>query len=345
MEYRNLGRTGVKVSPLILGSDNFGDATPADEASRIINRALDAGINFIDTGDIYADGMSQKIIGKTLKENKRRDQVIIATKVDHGRRKRGTSLDVFVPDKVPNEHGHSRLNIIRACENSLRSLQTDHIDLYQLHRQSPDMAMEEILSALSDLVRQGKIRYIGCSTHPAWAVLEAILLSELKGYVRLVSEQPPYNLLDRRIENELIPMAQKHGLGIIPWGPMAMGVLAGRYKDAKNYPSDSRAAMRGSFYAKRVNEKGIEVGRAFAKIAEDAGIPAYQLAVLWAKDQPGVTAPIIGTRTVKQLENLIPVLDMALPDDVREACDVLVPPGSAVANFHNTAYWMKMQLM
>lgn len=206
------------------------------------------------------------------------------------------------------------------------------------------MAIDETLRALTDLVQQGKVRYIGCSTHPAWAVVEAIMMSEMKNFVRFVSEQPPYNLLDRRIENELIPMAQKHELAIIPWGPMAMGVLAGRYKDAKNYPTDSRAAMRGSFYAQRVNERGIEVGRKFTKIADDAGIPAYQLAVLWVKDQPGVTAPIIGTRTVKQLENLIPVMEMTLPNDVRAACDELVPPGSAVANFHNTAYWMKAKI-
>jgi aryl-alcohol dehydrogenase-like predicted oxidoreductase len=345
MEYRILGRTGVKISPVCLGSDNFGDATPAEEASKIINRALDAGINLIDTGDVYAEGESERIIGRTLKDNKRRHQVLLATKVDHGRRKRGVSLDTYKPAYGPNDHGASRLNIIRACEISLNRLQTDYIDLYQIHRQSPEIPIDETLSALTDLIRQGKVRYIGCTTHPAWAVMEAILVSELRGYARYVTEQPPYNLLDRRIENELIPLAKKYGLGIITWGAMAMGILAGRYADAKNYPADSRAAKRGGFYAARVTERGIRVGREFMKVAEKAGIPPAQLAVLWCKDQPGIMAPLIGARTLEQLELVLPVIDMSLDDEIRTACDQLVPPGSCVANFHNTAYWMKMQVM
>jgi aryl-alcohol dehydrogenase-like predicted oxidoreductase len=343
MRYRVLGRTGVKISPLCLGTDNFGDATPAKEASKIINRALDAGINFIDTGDVYAEGESEQIIGQTLKDRNCRHQVIIATKVDHGRRKRSVSLDEFTPVYGPNDHGATRLNIIRACEISLKRLQTDYIDLYQIHRQSPDIPIDETLSALNDLVRQGKVRYIGCTTHPAWAVMEAILVSELKGYVRYVTEQPPYNLLDRRIENELLPMAQKYGLGIITWGAMAMGILAGRYTNAKNFPKDSRAAKRGGFYAARVTERGIQVGAQFVKLAEKASIPPARLAVLWCKDQPGISAPLIGTRTLDQLEHVLPVLEMSLDDEIRAACDLLVPPGSFVANFHNTAYWMKMQ--
>jgi len=344
VEYRTLGRTGIRIAPLCLGSDNFGDATPPEEAVKIINRALDVGINLIDTGDVYAEGESERIIGETIKNRKCRHQVLIATKVDHGRRKRGVSLDEFTPTYGTNDHGASRLNIIKSCEISLKRLQTDYLDLYQIHRQSPEIAIEETLGALSDLVRQGKVRYIGCTTHPSWAVMEAILVSELKGYVRYATEQPPYNLLDRRIENELLPMAEKYGLGIITWGAMAMGVLAGKYKDARNFPKDSRAAKRGSFYARRVTERGIAVGKEFIKIAEKAGIPPAQLAVLWCKDQPGVTAPLLGTRTLEQLEHVLPVLEMSLSDEVREACDQLVPPGSVVANFHNTAYWMKMQV-
>jgi aryl-alcohol dehydrogenase-like predicted oxidoreductase len=345
MEYRALGRTGVRVSPIGLGTDNFGDATRAEEATRIINRALDAGVNLIDTGDVYCEGESERIIGRTLNENRKRQRVLIATKVDHGRRRIGVSLDEFQPAYGPNDHGHSRLNIIRACENSLRRLQTDYIDLYQLHRHSPSIPIDETLRALDDLVTQGKIRYIGCSTHPAWAVMEAIMVSELKNYVRFATEQPPYNLLDRRIENELIPLAQRHGIGLITWGPLAMGMLAGRYKSVKDYPKGSRAERRGGFYAKRLSTRGIEVGIEFMKLAEKAGMAAAQLALLWCKDQAGITAPLIGTRTIEHLEVLLPVMEMSLTDDMRAACDELVPPGSFVANFHNTSYWNKARVL
>ncbi len=343
MEYRPLGRTGVQVSSLCLGTDNFADPTPEDEAARILNMALDAGINVVDTGDVYADGEGEKIIGRAIKANGRRHQTIIATKVDHGRRRPGYSVDdpaLF----APNDHGHSRLNIIRACENSLKRLQTDYIDLYQIHRPSPDIPWEEQLGALTDLVRQGKVRYIGCSTHAPWTVMDAIMVSELKGYARFVSEQPPYNLLDRRIENELVPLCQKHGLGLITWAPMAMGVLAGRYKSATEYPDGSRAALRGGFYADRVTQRGVEVGAEFTKIAQGLNLTPAQLSILWVKDQPGIAAPLIGPRTVEQLESLIPVKDMKLDDETRAACDALVPPGSVVADFHNTADWMKMQV-
>ena len=343
MDYRVLGRTGVNVSCLCFGTDNFADPTPEEEAARILNRALDAGINLIDTGDTYADGEGEKIIGRALAARGRRDQVLIATKVDHGRRREGYSIDD--PSLFgPNDHGHSRLNIIRACENSLRRLQTDYIDLYQVHRPSPDIPIDETLGALSDLVRQGKVRYIGCSTHPAWAVMEAIMMSELKGYARYISEQPPYNLLDRRIENELIPMCQAHGVGLITWAPMAMGVLAGRYKSAEKHPDGSRAALRGGFYADRVTRRGVELAQDFSRLAGEADLSAAQLAILWVKDQPGITAPLIGPRTLAHLEDLLPVCDMKLDESLRAACDDLVPPGSAVANFHNTADWMKMKI-
>jgi len=321
------------------------DPTPANESAEILNKAIDAGINFIDTGDVYADGEGERIIGKTLKESGRRHQVIIATKIDHGQRRPGFTLEEYNPELGPNQHGHTRLNIIRACENSLQRLQTDYIDLYQLHRQSPDIPIDETLRALDDLVTQGKVRYIGCSTHPAWAVVEAILISEMKGYVRFVSEQPPYNLLDRRIENELIPVCEKYGVGIVTWAPMAMGVLAGRYTEADKFPEGSRAALRGGFYADRVTKRGIEVGVEFTKLAKKVNLTPAQLAILWCKDQPGITAPLIGPRTPAQLEPLLPILDMQLDDETRKACDELVPQGSVVANFHNTADWMKGQVV
>jgi len=333
MEYRVLGRTGVRVSPLCLGTANFADPTSEAESIRIIHRALDAGINLIDSADSYAGGESERIIGKGLVQSGRRHEVILATK-GH-----------YPTGPGPNDFGNSRLHIMRACEDSLRRLQTDHIDLYQLHRPSPDIPVDETLGALTDLVRQGKVRYIGCSTHPAWKVMEALLVSELKGYARFVSEQPPYNLLDRRIENELVPLCQAYGLGIFPWSPMAMGVLVGRYSDAETYPTDSRAARRGGIYAERVTARGIAVGDQFVQLAAEAGISPAQLANLWVKDQPGITAPLIGPRTVEQLEHLLPVLEMQLSDELRAACDELVPPGSAVANFHNSAPWMKMKIV
>jgi 1-deoxyxylulose-5-phosphate synthase len=333
MEYRLLGRTGVRVSPLCLGTANFADPTPEDESARIVDAAIDAGINLIDTGDSYANGEAERFLGRALAANGRRDDVLIATKMH------------FPMGPGPNQRDNSYLNVVKACENSLRRLGIDHIDLYQIHRPSETVPVDETLRALDHLVQRGLVRYVGCSTHPAWRVMEALMVSELKGYVRYVSEQPPYNLLDRRIENELVPLCQAHGLAIFPWSPMAMGVLAGRYESASAPPADSRASLRGGIYAQRVTERGIAVGRDFAELARGCGLSAAQLAVLWVKSQPGITAPLIGPRDVAQLEHLLPMLDATLDDDVRKACDDLVPPGAAVANFHNSARWMKMPVL
>ena len=331
MEHRDLGRTGVKVSPLVLGTANFADPTPEEEAHRIVDRAIDAGINLIDSGNSYAAGDSERFIGRALKKNGLRDRVLLATKAH------------FPVGPGPNDRGNSRLHLIRACQDSLERLQVDHIDLFQLHRSALDVPVDETLRALDDLVRWGMVRYVGCSTHPAWKVQEAVLVAEMKGYARVVCEQPPYNLLDRRIENELVPACRANGLGILAWSPMAMGILAGRYASMA-FPSDSRAALRGGIYADRVTPKGIEVGGQFVALAGDLDITPAQLANLWVKDQPGITAAILGPRTVAQLDELLPVLDMTLDEDTRAACDELVPPGSAVANFHNSAEWMKMAI-
>ncbi|HMO59912.1 MAG TPA: aldo/keto reductase [Roseiflexaceae bacterium] len=332
MEYRLFGRTGVRVAPLALGNMNFGNPTDEAESFRIVDRAIDAGITIIDTANVYNSGLSEEILGRALQRNGLREKVFLATK----------AFNPMGPG--PNDRGTSRLHLIKACEDSLRRLQTDHIDLYQMHRPDFDTPPDETLAALTDLVRSGKVRYIGCSTHPAWKVMEALMVSELKGYVRYVSEQPPYNLLDRRIENELVPLCTAHGLAIIPWAPMAQGVLAGRYSDAAQPPTDSRAAQRGGIYAERVTAAGVAVGRKFVALAQEAGITPAQLALLWVKDQPGVTAPLFGARTVAQLEEALPVIEMRLSDELREACDTLVPPGSAVTNFHNSAAWMRMRL-
>ncbi|MGZ4700555.1 MAG: aldo/keto reductase [Ilumatobacteraceae bacterium] len=332
MAYRLLGRTGARVAPLALGTDNILNPTPEDESSRMIVRALDAGINLIDTSNSYRAGEAERVIGRVLAESGRRDEAVIATKVH------------YPTGEGPNDRGNSRLHIMRACEQSLRRLQTDWIDLYQLHRPDFDVPIDETLGALTDLVRQGKVRYIGSSTAPAWKVLEGVLFAELKGLAQFVTEQPPYNLLDRRVENELVPMALQYGLGLLPWSPLAMGVLAGRYADDDIRPSGSRASLRGGIYADRVSQAAVEAGNRFVSVARDAGIDPAQLAINWVMHQPAVTAPIIGPRTVEQLEHLLPVMEMTLDDDVAAACDKICAPGSAVANFHNSAPWMKMKI-
>ncbi|HEY0519835.1 MAG TPA: aldo/keto reductase [Ilumatobacteraceae bacterium] len=332
MQHRRLGRSGALVAPLALGTDNILNPTPEDESSRMIIRAIDGGINLIDTSNSYGAGESERVIGRVLAESGRRDEVLIATKVH------------YPTGPGPNDRGNSRLHIVRACEESLRRLQTDRIDLYQLHRPDFDVPIEETLSALSDLVRQGKVCYIGSSTAPAWKVLEGVLMSELRGWASFVTEQPPYNLLDRRVENELVPMALKYGLGLLPWSPLAMGVLAGRYADDDIRPEGSRASVRGGIYADRVSQAAVAAGNKFVRAARDAGVDPARLAIGWVMNQPAVVAPLIGPKSVEQLEHLLPVMDMAIPPELSAICDSICPPGSAVANFHNSAPWMRMQI-
>ena len=328
MEYRMLGRTGVRVAPLCLGTWNFGEPTPEAEAIRIVHKALHAGINLIDTADEYAGGESERIVGKAI-AGPRRQRVLLATKAH------------FPMSDDPNDQGNSRLHILNAIEGSLRRLKTDWIDLYQIHRPVFDVPQDETLRALDDLVRQGKVRYIGCSTFPAWMVMEALALSERYSLARYVTEQPPYNLLDRRIENELVPLALRYNLGLLPWSPLASGVLAGRYEHAGRAPENSRAARLGGWLAERVTERGIAAAGKVAALARECGLTSSQLAVLWVKDQPAVTAPILGPRTEAHLDDALPVLEMKLDAAVATALDAIVPPGGAVADFHNTSRWMR----
>jgi aryl-alcohol dehydrogenase-like predicted oxidoreductase len=332
MEYRTLGRTGVKVSPLCLGAMNFPEPSGEKESIEIINRALDGGINFIDTANVYNGGESEKIVGKTLKKNGRRHEVVLATKV-YGTMGEG-----------PNDGGVSRYHIIQSCEDSLRRLKTDHIDLYQLHRPGLTVPQDETLRAFDDLVRAGKVRYIGCSTHPAWMVMEALAISEKHNLARYVSEQPPYNLLDRRIENELVPLAQKYEMALLPWSPLAGGILAGRYNDPKNFPEGSRAS-KGEWFARRVNRAGIEVAQKLEKMADERGLTITQLALLWVKDQPGVTSPIIGPRTMQHLEDALGIMDKSLDEADIPLFDELVHPGNALADFHNSNDWYKGRVL
>jgi aryl-alcohol dehydrogenase-like predicted oxidoreductase len=331
MEYRTLGRTGVQVSALCLGTANFGFKTTEGEARQVMRAALDAGINLFDTADSYNDGESERIIGRFLKETGQRDRLLLATKV------------YYPVGEGLNNQGLSRYHIMRACEDSLRRLQTDRIDLYTTHRSAGSVIpVDETLGALTDLVRQGKVLYIGCSTHPAWEIMEALMVSQQRGYARYVVESSPYNLLDRRVENERVPMCQKYGLAMMPWSPIAMGMLAGRYPLDQPFPEGSRAAANPQgIYAQRINRKGLEVSARVCEIAAGYGLTPGQLSLLWVKDQPGVTSPLIGPRSVEQLEEMLQVADLRAGGELRAAFDQLNPPGMAVSNFHNTSGWMK----
>jgi 1-deoxyxylulose-5-phosphate synthase len=330
MDYRPLGCSGLRISTLVLGSDNFTNPTPAEESERIIATALDAGINLIDTANSYANGAAEEIIGNALRKLGRND-VLVATKFHYP----------FGPGV--HDRGNSRQAIVRACEGSLRRLGRDHIDLYQSHRPDMSVPLEETLRALDDLVRAGKVRYIGSSTAPGWHVATSVMTSERLGLARIVSEQSPYNLLDRRIENELVPACAAHGVGVICWSPLAMGMLAGRYEQGRG--GDTRAAVRGGIYAERVTDAGIRVGNGFAALARQHGLEPAQAAYAWVIAQPAITAAIIGPKTVAQVLSALPAADLTLPAEFLVAADALVAPGSVVASFFNSAAWMRWKLV
>ena len=326
MEYRRLGRSGLKVSKLALGTMNFGNPTDKDTSFKIIHTALDAGINILDCADAYAEGESERIIGEALSDSGKRNDVLVTSKV-------------FLPTGTgPNDGGNSKHHILNACEDSLRRLKTDWIDIYFLHRTDFSVAQEESLAALDLLVQQGKVRYIGCSTHPPWRVIEAWWIADKHHYPKFICEQPPYNLLDRRVEHEIVPMCKAYDMGLISWSPLAQGVLAGRYQDAANIPNESRAAFK-SIYADRITQPGIEVAKQLAKRTADKGCSLPQMAVAWVLHQPGVTASIIGPRTLAHLEDLLPAADLNLDDADLAFCDQLVKPGAFVSDHFNTAGW------
>ncbi len=325
MDQRPLGPTGLTIAPLCLGAMNFGDPTDAATSTRMIDTALDGGIDMIDVADVYAGGESERIVGAALAANGRRDDLVLATKVGMPR------------GKGDPAQWHRREHIVASCDRSLEALQTDRIDLYQLHRPTfADVPQEETLAAFAELVDAGKVRHVGCSTHAAWMVMEALSIAARDGLPAYVSEQPPYNLVDRRIENELLPLCRKYGLAVLPWSPLGGGILAGRYDDG--VPEGSRATRRPQVLD-RVTPRALEVARALGAMAAEAGMTTTQLALLWCKDQPGITAPIIGPRTPEQLEDALGVLGMQLDDETRAVCDELVAPGNAVADFFNTAPW------
>jgi aryl-alcohol dehydrogenase-like predicted oxidoreductase len=322
MDYRTLGTTGTKVTPLCLGAMMFGQIGNPDheDSIRIIHRALDAGINFIDTADVYSRGESEEIVGKALTGGKR-ENVVLATKV-HG----------SMGDD-PNEFGNGRRWIIKEVENSLRRLRTDYIDLYQIHRPEDDTDIDETLGALSDLVRAGKVRYIGSSTFPASQIVEAQWTARERGRERFVCEQPPYSLLVREIERDVLPTCRRYGMGVIPWSPLAGGWLSGRYRKGMDQPESNRAKMMpGRFdLSTPANQRKLEAADALGKLADETGITLIEMALAFVIRHPAVTAAIIGPRTLEHLESQLTAANVTLSDDVLDRIDEIVPPGVTVS--------------
>ncbi|MEU6603287.1 aldo/keto reductase [Streptomyces flaveolus] len=313
MKYRTLGRTGIKVSPYCLGAMMFGAMGNPDHAEsiRIIHKALDAGINFIDTADAYSRGESEKIVGKALKG--RRDNVVLASKA-------------FLPmSDDPNHRGSSRRWLVTAVEDSLRRLQTDHLDLYQVHRPDPTVDVEETLSALSDLIHSGKVRTIGSSTFPASEIVEAQWVAERRGLERFRTEQPPYSIVNRSIEREVLPVCQRYGMGTLVWSPLGQGLLTGRYRKGRK-TGTHRSQLHGRQHF--ADERKLEVVEKLVPLAEKAGLPMTHLAMAFAIAHPGVTSAIIGPRTMEQLDDLLAGADVTLDDDVLDRIDEIAPPGT-----------------
>jgi aryl-alcohol dehydrogenase-like predicted oxidoreductase len=323
----------MQVSPLCLGAMMFGAwGEPDHETSiKIIHRALDAGINFIDTADVYSQGESEIIVGKALAG--RRDDVILATKF-HGQM--GVPVDAPMGTMGdPNRRGNSRRWIVREVEDSLRRLDTDWIDLYQAHRPDPGTDVEETLSALTDLRQQGKIRAFGSSTFPAHEIVEAQWAADRHGLGRFVTEQPPYSVLVRGVEADLLPVAERYGMGVLPWGPLAGGWLTGRYRKGQDAPASHRANRLPTRYdlSKPENQRKLEAADALAVLAEEAGISLVHLALAFVLRHPAVTAPIIGPRTMDHLESQLGAVDVVLTDDVLDRIDEIVPPGVTLSRF------------
>lgn len=328
MEYRPLGRTGVMVSPLCLGCMNFGGGTNAQDATRMIDRAIDDGINFLDTANVYSRGLSEEITGQALETDGKRQRVVLATKV-HGR---------MAEDDV-NAAGNSRRHIIEQCEASLRRLRTDYIDLYQIHRPDPETPIDETLRALDDLVRSGKVRYIGTSTFAAWQMVEALWVSKDLGLNRFVTEQPPYNLLDRRVERELIPMALTFGIGVNPWSPLGGGVLTGKYLRGQVPAANTRyGGPGGERFRSRLGDPVYDAVERLEPLAAGKDCTLGQFSMAWLMSQPGVTSPIAGPRTMEQLEDYIDALKVTVTEEDRRAVDEIVPPGTHVSPYYQAAW-------
>jgi len=324
MNYRTLGRTGVSVSQLCLGAMMFGAAgnTDHDDAIRIIHRALDAGINFIDTADAYSAGESELIVGEALADG-RREHVVLATKV-------GLPFD-----ESPNHRGASRRWITEAVEGSLKRLQTDWIDLYQLHVPDPNTDIDETLGALSDLVRAGKIRSFGASKLPASQIVEAQWTAERRGHGRFRTEQPPYSLLTRAIEYDALPTCLRHGMGVLTYSPLAGGWLSGKYRKGAEVSGPGSAARAQRFpgvydSANPANATKLDAADALGALADEAGLTLIQMAIAFVTRHPAVTSAIIGPRTMEHLDTYLAADGIHLSDDVLDRIDQIVPPGVTI---------------
>ncbi len=324
----SLGRSGLKVSELCLGCMNFGESTGEADSLEILRTAYEAGVTFWDTANVYGAGRNETILGLAFREFGFRDDIVLATKV-HGRMGPG-----------PNDLGLSRRHIRKAVEDSLRRLQTDYIDLYQMHRYDPTVPLDETLETMDTLVREGKIRYYGTSTFASWQMADAQWRARFNRWVEPVCEQAPYNLLDRRLENDRAGFLKQAGWGVIAWSPLAGGQLTGRYANATptELPEGSRVA-RNAMWRQRINTSAAEVTQEYLSLVREHGLVPTQVAVAWVRQQPLVTAPIIGPRTLQQFNDLLPAADLQLPASLLSALDELVPPGTAVADFLNNAGW------
>lgn len=313
MKYRTLGRTGIKVSPYCLGAMMFGAMgnPDHDESARMIHKALDAGINFIDTADFYSAGESEEIVAKAIKG--RRDKIVLATKAH------------LPMGQDPNQQGNSRRWLTRALEDSLRRLQTDHVDLYQIHRPAPDTDIEETLSTLTDLMRAGKIRAIGSSTFPASQIVEAQWVAERRGLARFRAEQPPYSILNRGIEREVLPVCQQYGMGVLVWSPLAMGMLTGRYRKGQPQPDSARVAY---FPKQMSDERKLDAIERLVPVAAEAGLSLTHMAMGFVIAHPGVTSAIIGPRTIEHLDDMLAGAEVVLDDRVLDRIDEIVAPGT-----------------
>jgi aryl-alcohol dehydrogenase-like predicted oxidoreductase len=327
MEYRSLGRTGTKVSALCLGCMMFGGRTAEQESFDIIDRAIDAGLNFFDTANVYGRGRSEEVVGKALQRNGKRSRIVLATKV-FGR----------MDDEDPNAWQSHRRHILEQCEASLRRLQTDYIDLYQLHRPTSEIPIDETLRALDDLVRSGKVRYTGTSTFAAWQVMESLWVSKEYGLNRFISEQPPYHLLDRRIERELAPMARTYGIALLPWSPLAGGFLTGKYRRGEARPEESRLGKESAWADAHFKEESFKVLDVLEKLAGEKGCTVSQLALAWCARQPGITSPIIGPRTLEQLEDNLGALAVEIGEADHKLIDEAAPPGRAIVSYYEADF-------
>ena len=327
MEYRNLGRTGVKVSELCLGCMMFGNQTTEADSIKIIDRAIGAGINFLDTANVYNKGKSEEAVGKALKPSGKRSHIVLATKF-HG----------SMEKTDPNARGNSRRHIIAQCEASLNRLQTDYIDLYQIHRPSADTPIDETLRALDDLIRAGKIRYMGTSTYAAWQILESLWVSKDMGLNRVVSEQPPYNLLDRRIEREIVPMAQTYGLALLPWSPLAEGFLTGKYHQGSPLPANARLTNDQDWFTRHFTDLAYRILNIVEGLAKEKECTSSQVALAWCRQQPGVTSTIIGPRTMEQFEDNLGSIKIKVTDEDRKRIDQVSPPGRLIVPYYEANF-------